>query len=477
MKNTFLLAPLLLGVASCAVNPATGQRELMLVSESQEIAMGREYDPQVVAAFGLYPDSAVQNYVSGIGLRMAAVSERPDLPWTFRVVDDPIVNAFAVPGGYIYITRGIMAYLNSEAELASVVGHEIGHVTARHSAQQMSQQQLAQVGLVAGAVLVPQARDYLGVAGAGLQLLFLKFGRDDERQSDDLALRYMSRTGYDLRESPDVYEMLRRVSAASGGGQVPNWLSTHPDPEDRRERIQAQIDSLEPAPNATVNRAEYLRLIDGMTYGANPREGFFRDNVFLHPDLEFRLGFPAGWQTANSRQAVAAVSSEEDAILQLTLASGASPASAARAFLAQEGITTSGTVRSGDINGLPAATAVFLAATESGELIGMVTFVFFRGDLYRIMGYTLRAGWDKYRSPFQATIGSFRRLTDRSALAVQPLELDIVRLDRAMTLRELAERYGSQVTLDELVLLNQVDPDERLPRGAQVKRVVGGPIE
>ena len=347
MKNTILLAPLLLGVASCAVNPATGQRELMLVSESQEIAMGREYDPQVVAAFGLYPDSAVQNYVSGIGLRMAAVSERPDLPWTFRVVDDPIVNAFAVPGGYIYITRGIMAYLNSEAELASVVGHEIGHVTARHSAQQMSQQQLAQVGLVAGAVLVPQARDYLGVAGAGLQLLFLKFGRDDERQSDDLALRYMSRTGYDVRESPDVYEMLRRVSAASGGGQVPNWLSTHPDPEDRRERIQAQIDSLEPAPNATVNRAEYLRLIDGMIYGANPREGFFRENVFLHPDLEFRLDFPAGWQTANSRQAVAAVSSKEDAILQLTLASGASPESAARAFLSQEGITTSGTDRSG----------------------------------------------------------------------------------------------------------------------------------
>jgi predicted Zn-dependent protease len=270
--------------------------------------------------------------------------------------------------------------------------------------------------------------------------------------------------------------MLRTVSAASGGGQVPNWLSTHPDPQDRRQRIQAQIDSLEPTPNAIVNRAEYLRLIDGMTYGPNPREGFFRENVFLHPDLEFRLDFPAGWETANSRQAVAAVSPDEDGIVQLTLASGASPESAARAFLSQEGVTTSGTVRSGDVNGLPAATAAFLVTTESAELIGLVTFVLFRGDLYRILGYTLRSRWDAYRGPFQTTIGSFRRLTDSTALGVQPLRLDIVRLDRAMTLREFAERYRSQVELDVLVLLNQLDPDERLASGAQVKRVVGGPV-
>jgi predicted Zn-dependent protease len=476
MKNAPLLALIPLVAASCAVNPATGERELMLVSESQELAMGRQYDPQVVAAFGIYPDSGVQAYLRDIGESMAAVSERPHLPWTFRVVDDPIVNAFAVPGGYIYITRGIMVHLNSEAELASVLGHEIGHVTARHSAQQMTQLQLAQVGLAAGAVLVPQAQDYLGVAGAGLQLLFLKFGRDDEEQSDDLALRYMSRTGYDVRESPDVYEMLRTVSAASGGGSVPTWLSTHPDPENRRQRILQQIDSMPAVPDATVNHAEYLERLDGMVYGINPREGFFRDNVFMHPDLAFRMDFPAGWQTANSKQAVAAQSPEEDAVLRITVADASSPRAAANALLQQEGIS-GGPVHSGDINGLDAAVTHFSAVTEEGtSLRGLAGFVSHGGLVYWVMGLTLAERWNAYRPVFQESFGSFRRLADRSAFAVQPLRLEIVRLPRAMTLREFSESYPSQVPLESLALLNQANIDAALPRGALVKRVVGGPL-
>ena len=476
MKNAPLLALIPLVAASCAVNPVTGERELMLVSESQEIAMGQQYDPQVVAAFGIYPDSSVQAYVRGIGDRMAAVSERPHLPWTFRVVDDPLVNAFAVPGGFIYITRGIMVHLNSEAELASVLGHEIGHVTARHSAQQMTQQQLAQVGLVAGAVLVPQASDYLGVAGAGLQLLFLKFGRDDEEQSDDLALRYMSRTGYDLRESPDVYEMLRTVSAVSGGGSVPTWLSTHPDPENRRERIQQQIDTMPPVPDATVNRVEYLERLDGMVYGANPREGFFRDNVFMHPDLAFRMDFPTGWQTANSKQAVAAQSPDEDAVLRITVADASSPRAAANALLEREGIS-GGPVRTGAINGLDAAVTEFSALNDDGTTLrGLAGFVA-HGDLvYWVLGLTVAQRWNAYRPVFQQSFGSFQRLTDRSAFAVQPLRLEIVRLPSSMTLREFSERYPSQVPLERLELLNQAYADQTLPRGSLVKRVVGGPL-
>src|SRR5882762_8129523 len=147
-----LLLAAALAVAACATNPATGAKQLMLISESQEIAMGRDYDKQVVASIGLYPDSGWQRYIQQFGARLAATSDRPNLPWTFRVVDDPVVNAFALPGGFIYVTRGILAHLNSEAELAGVVGHEIGHVTARHSASQMTKQQLAQVGLVVGSI-------------------------------------------------------------------------------------------------------------------------------------------------------------------------------------------------------------------------------------------------------------------------------------------------------------------------------------
>jgi predicted Zn-dependent protease len=461
-------------LAACAVNPATGEREFMLVSEGQEIAMGREADPQVSAAFGIYPDTAVQRYVANLGYDLVSVAERPNLPWTFRVVDDPLVNAFALPGGYIYITRGIMAHFNSEAELVSVLGHEIGHVTARHSAQQMTQQQLAQVGLVAGAVLVPEVQDYLGIAAASLQLLFLKFSRDDERQADDLGLRYMNRAGYDPREMPDVYEMLGDVSAASGVGGVPGWLSTHPDPEDRKERMLAQIDTLA-VQGTLVRQLEYLQRLNGMTYGANPREGFFRENVFYHPDLAFRFDFPAGWQTVNSRRRVAAQSSREDALIQLDLSDEASPEAAARSFAALEGVQV-GRSQSGDINGLPAASLSFTATTEQQVLAGLVAFISYEGNLYRLMGLTLQSRWSAYRSAFQQSIMSFNRLADRAALSVQPLELQIVQLDRPMTLEQFAQRHPSHVSLEELALINQVEPGVELEEGRPLKRVIGGPL-
>ena len=181
-----LILPGLLA-AACAINPATGKRQLVLISESREIEIGRENDQAIVAEMGLYDDDAMQVYIQELGHKLASRSERPELDWTFRVVDDAVVNAFALPGGYIYITRGILAHMNSEAELVSVVGHEIGHVTARHSVSQMSKAQLANLGLTAGAILAPEETARFGdLAQTGLGLVFLKYGRDDERQADDL---------------------------------------------------------------------------------------------------------------------------------------------------------------------------------------------------------------------------------------------------------------------------------------------------
>ena len=167
--------------------------------------MGREYDQDVAASIGLYADSGLQRYIQQFGARLAATSERPNLPWSFHVVDDPVVNAFALPGGFIYVTRGILAHLNSEAELAGVVGHEIGHVTARHSVSQMSKQQLAQIGLAVGTIASPEFERFGALASAGLGVLFLKYSRDAERQADDLGLRYMRRVNYDPREMPHVF--------------------------------------------------------------------------------------------------------------------------------------------------------------------------------------------------------------------------------------------------------------------------------
>lgn len=470
-----LRTALALLATGCAVNPATGERQFLLVSQSQEIAMGREADPQVIASYGLYPDTDIQTYVRGIGERLASLTTKPDLPWTFRVVDDPIVNAFALPGGFVYVTRGIMVYFESEAELASVLGHEIGHVTARHSAEQMTQQQIAQVGLAAGTILLPKYADLAGVAGAGLSLMFLKFSRDDEREADDLGLRYMTRGGYDAAEMPGVFAMLQSVSDASGGGGLPNWLSTHPDPTDRQERIERRLDSLPPVANPVVHRNEYLQRIDGMTVGQNPREGFFRGQRFLHPDLRFELEFPAGWQTANQRSAVLAQSAAKDAVIQLTVVEAASPDDAVRAFTSQEGVSA-GAPRTDRVNGLPAASAEFSAQTDDGLLRGSVTAIAYGQTVYRFLAFAVDTQWDAYRSTARATVNSFRELTDPDALAVQPLRLSIVQLDRTMTLQEFDRRYPSQVSLDQLALLNRVAPSASLPAGGLAKRVVGGPV-
>jgi predicted Zn-dependent protease len=468
-----IAACLAVATAACATNPATGAKQLMLVSESQEIGMGRSYDREVVASIGLYPDSALQRWIQEFGARLAATSERPRLPWTFRVVDDPVVNAFALPGGYIYVTRGILAYLNSEAELAGVVGHEIGHVTARHSASQLSRQQLAQLGLALGTIASPAVERYAGLASAGLGVLFLKYSRDAERQADDLGLRYLRRAHYDPREMPHVFEMLARVSQAQGGGRVPEWLATHPDPENRRGRIEQEIAAgPQDFAGTAVNREAYLRRLDGLVFGTNPREGFFRGNEFLHPELRFRMTFPEGWATSNGRQAVVAVSPRKDAVVELSLAAGPSAEAAAGAFLSQRGLTGGSPVRT-HVAGLPAVSAAFAAATDNGEVRGTALFVDYRGATYRLLGYAPAAAWPAYQRAAERALWSFAPLTERAVLDVQPQRLAIVPVERRTTIAELARERPSPLAPAALALLNQVEPDTPLEPGRLIKWVVG----
>lgn len=468
------VALLALSVISCPVNPATGQRQLILISERQEIELGREGAKQVEAVIGLYDDPDLQAYVDQIGQDLAAKSERPDLPWSFKVVDDPVVNAFALPGGFIYVTRGILGHFNSEAELAAVVGHEIGHVTARHSAEQLSRAQVAQLGVGVGAVFVPEIAAYSDFLNLGLNLMFLKFSRDDERQADDLGLRYMSRGSYDPREMVDVFSMLGRVSETAGGSGLPSWLSTHPDPGERRQRMERAIAEAGGPSGATVGRDRYLQQIDGIVFGENPRQGFFRGASFLHPDLEFRFEFPANWQTQNMPHAVAGLSSQEDAIIQLTLAEGASVDAASRSFLSQSGIRA-GSSYSQAVSGLPARWAYFEATTGSGgELRGLVVFLEYQGHIYQILGYTIAERMGTYDLVFQRSLASFDRLTDPAALGVQPSRIELARLDRAMTLEEFAARYASTVPTATLALINGVNEGATIAAGQTVKRVVGG---
>jgi predicted Zn-dependent protease len=371
----------------CAVNPVSGQREFVLVSESQEIAMGAEGAESVTRSIGVVDDAALQSYVQGLGDRLAADSERPELPWSFSVLDDPTPNAFAFPGGYIFITRGLMGLMGNEAELVSVLGHEIGHVTARHSVAMMTRAQVAQIGLGIGSILSPTLAEFSEAAAGGLQLLFLSYGRDAERQADDLGFQYALNHGYDVREMVNVFASLQHADQLAGASPLPNWLATHPGPAERIQRIETRLVNLDQSLGGTrIGRDDYLARIDGMVFGVNPRQGYFEENRFMHPDLAFEVIFPKGWRTQNLAQVVLAGSPDQDAVVQLTLAGG-SPAEAAERFFTQQGLAASD-VSQRSINGLSAILGRFQAQTSSGQLGGIAAFIAHGEHTYRLLAFT-----------------------------------------------------------------------------------------
>jgi predicted Zn-dependent protease len=474
MDRRFALLPAALA-AACAVNPVTGKSELSLVSESQEIEMGKQSQQEVSQSIGYYNDAAIQSYVSGIGRKIAAASERPQLPWEFHVVNDASVNAFALPGGYINVTRGLMTAITNEAELATVVGHEIGHVTNRHSVQQISRAQVAQLGLGVGMILRPDLQPLGSALGSGLGVLFLKYSRDAENQADLAGFRYALNQNYDVRQMINMFQTLEGVSQLSGAGKLPEWLATHPNPENRLQTTQGRIDTLhKDLSNSIVAREEYLQRVKGMVYGDDPRQGFFRGTAFLHPDLRFQLTFPDGWKTQNSAEAVAAASPNQDAIMQLSLAGQTAPDQAARQFLSQQGVKA-GESNTQPINGLPAASSYFAAQTEQGQIEGVVTYLSYRGMTYGILAYTGAGKLGSYNEAFRRSVGSFRELTDPDALNVQPARVDLVTLDQPMTVADFNQRYPSTIKVEEVALINGAEgPAATLRPGRLYKRVVGG---
>ncbi len=380
------------------------------------------------------------------------------------------MNAFALPGGYIFLTRGILAHFNNEAEMASVIGHEIGHVTARHSVEQMSKAQLANLGLGLAMILSPQAAQYGDIAQMGMQLMFLKFGRDDESQADDLGLRYMVRGGWDPKQMPPVFGTIAQISKLEGAGRVPEWASTHPDPANRAARLEKQIAQLEPQ-TGKVGEKEFLRRLDGLVFGTNPREGYTIGSTFIHPDLAFRMTFPRGWKINNMTQAVVAVSPNNDAAVQLSSAQGANREQAAKAFFSQQGIQAQSEWR-------PGIYTFATAATQQGQSFrGLAGFVEHRGAVMQIVGYTPTGNWDRAADTLASAVGSFRTETNSRYLNVSPKRVEIVEIPRRMTLQEFARAYPSSVDLQALAVANGAFRDDfAFERGDLAKRIVGGDV-
>ena len=466
----------LVGVSACAKDPVTGRRELILVSESQEIAMGEQAAGDVEVSMGLYDDAELQAYVDELGQRVAAASERPQLPWRFQVLDSPVVNAFALTGGAVYVTRGILAYIGSEAALMGVIGHEIGHVTARHHVEQMSKQQLAGLGLNLGTIFFPEVRPFGDVLGGGLGILFLKFGRDAERESDRLGVRYSIAQGYDPTDMAHFFSVLGRLSGPERN--VPSWASTHPDPADREATILALVaDQAGRRTDLESRRSEYLDEVEGLVVGENPREGFMKGRRFLHPDLEFQLTYPEGWNVQNTKTVVYAASPDGGAALQLTgtrVAAGTTPATHAREFFRRNNIDH-GTGERLRVGPFAAYRAPFRARSPAGELYGVAGFIMDDDFVYELVGLTRPNAIRRYTPVFHAVIESFDRLRDRSALEIEPRTIHLYQVPRAVAFRDALRQAGMEAEhFDELSLLNNTTLDEELAPGETIKVVRRG---
>jgi len=471
-----VLASLVVGCLGCAKDPVTGKRELVLISESEEIAMGEKAAADVEASMGLYQDAELSAYVEELGQRLARASERPHLPWQFRIVDSPVVNAFALPGGPIYVTRGILAYIDNEAALAGVLGHEIGHVTARHHVEQMSKQQLAGLGLNLGTIFFPEVRPFGDVLGGGLGVLFLKFSRDAEREADRLGVRYASRQGYDAREMARFFAVLSRLSGP--GRTVPSWASTHPDPADREATILALVSEQAGERRELVVREDvYKHRIDGLVFGENPRDGFLEGNRFLHPELKFQLDFPDGWHVQNTPAVVYAAAPDREASLQLTLArvaSGTKPEAHAREFFRRNGFE-SGTGERLRVGPFSAYRAPFRVASRTGEIYGVAGFIADGDSMYEMVGMTRQGAIRRLTPVFHKAIESFDRVRDRRILEIQPVRIRLFQVPRTMRFGDVLDEAGvTSHRRDELSLLNDIGLEDDVPAGKWIKLLSRG---
>jgi predicted Zn-dependent protease len=487
-------ALLLVFAAGCAATSrdvVTGERRGLGYTWQQQVQIGRESDPAILAQFGVYDERSLDTYVNEIGQRMVAVSHarRPEAAqevqqtaFTFRVLDSPVVNAFALPGGYIYVTRGLMAHLENEAQLAVVLGHEIAHVTRQHAARQAFEAQRAQLGLLAGVLAgsiiggpAGQVANVLGqYGGTGLQLMMLKYSRGDEREADEYGVEYATLAGYEAAEGADFFTSLKRISQQSNSGTLPEWLSSHPDPGNREVRIRelaAQWDARTPQPADRIEEAGYKARLDGIVFDENPRQGFVEGNVFYHPELRFQYTVPQGFQVQNDAARVVMGNQQGQAIMMLTLSQQSTAAAAAQATARQQGVRVldSGT---DTVNGLRAAYLVADVQSQQGTIRLANYFIEHGGRVYDLAGLTSQQGFTTFQNTFATFFRSFRPLTDSRILNVQPVRLDVQAAARTAPFRAfLPSNLPRGVTVEELAIANQTTLDATIQAGKRIKTV------
>lgn len=476
--NFALISASLFFVNACAINPVTGKKQLVLISEQQEIAMGREADPQIIAQYGLYEDKTLQDFITQKGNAMAAISHRPKLQYEFKIVDSDVINAFAVPGGYVYFTRGIMAHFNNEAEFAGVLGHEIGHITARHTVSQQAKAVLGQVGLIGSMILIPQMAEFAEPLSQGLGILFLKFGRDAERQSDELGVEYSSKIGYDAHEMANFFNTLQRESAGTEGAALPDFLSTHPNPGERNiavNKLSIEWKKKLKLNNPQINRDSYLKKIDGIIYGEDPKQGYLENNIFYHPVLKFQFPVPQNWNYENTPQRVQMAPKDGKALMMMTLAAGKSLDDAANALLQQNNLQLLQSDKV-SVNGLNAMVLVADVKPEHEQQASSVRtlsyLIAYNNSIYLFLGASSTNNFDAYAPLFVQTMKNFKELKDKKKIDKLPERVRIKSVNKPATLRDVLLTYKTpEKRLEELAILNGMNLSDKLTQGSLIKIV------
>ena len=476
----FIVLALTIILSGCAVNPVSGDREIVLMSVDDEKKIGAENAQQVKEQMGLIDDPALLSYVQSIGDRLASHSPYQEVSYQFQIIDSADPNAFALPGGYVYVSRGLLVLVNSEDELAGVIGHEIGHVAARHSVQRLTR--AAPVGVVTGitaaaaGIFSPSLANAVAGTGNLLNMAILApYSRDQENAADAIGQELAAKAAWDPEGIALFLKTLDRETKRQGkGGEQISFLSTHPStPERIRETEQRSGEiTRQPANPIAKNHNAFLAKFNGLIVGPDAKQGVFIEQEFLQPTMNFGLTFPSGWETTNQPQYVAAVTKQQDALIILQLQSkGNDPIYAARSFLSDANLDKQAVERL-TIRGLPAGRTVLYSHGQEA----IITWIAFQDQIYRLTGVSKNSSAN-YRQVFDKTASTFHLLTPAERTKIKQQRLRIVPAKAGESLKVLLKRVGSNWNETTCAIANNLQTGVPLKSGQLVKVAIPEPFK
>jgi predicted Zn-dependent protease len=471
--------------AGCSTNPATGGSNVVLSSKSGERESARRAYDEIVKFYGLFEDQAVQEYVNAVGQRVARHSDMPDLEWKFTVLDEGSINAFTTGGGYVYVHRGLLAYMNSEAELAAVLGHELVHVTARHSARAQTRGVLANV-LAMGAAIMTGSNAVADMASIGAGAFVQGYGREAELEADRIGMKYLVKAGYDPQAMVRMFETLKaqetfEMNSARVEGREPRVyhgvFSSHPAPDDRSvQAARAAAQVAEPEGGFVVNRNLYMQAIDGLAYGSSRAQGIVRDNRFYHADMGITMAFPKGWTIENQRDRIVAYTPSKDSVLQI-LVDKKPDRQSPREFLIDK--LKGASLGGGEpvtINGMDGYSVLSRNGSPLDNGAGPIRYLaLYRGSsafVFAGASKSTRNGRPEADGLFRSVAETMRALKTAEFPLAEPYRLKIVRATSKTRLADYAEDVPAEkYHKEELELINSVYPNKKLPIGEYIKVV------